>query len=551
MWNGKKQKRMSDILSFPDILASVLQQCETIQALSRFSLLSKAFNHQAMHSESGRQAWLSLASGLTGHDAKAYVAASSDNFHARLKLLVCPWLSVPKKLKNVPIEPMMDPDEMRIALAGQDSIALWHCSNHGSRMAGVFCALPNVEHWKFTGSAGDLMPPPVPPRRTFQLIAAPEQLQLSNQRDCRYSFQCIHKSVLAIIEMPAWDMEQRSGIYFFRNSGGRATKLLRHILIGVIPAQTSMIVRPMEMWMLTEETVLYFGPSCDTLPLTLAGRIDRALWYAGAGKAKTAMRFLLKVGATDINTHCITGHMTVLHMAAFQNQLATAKTLLCAQADPEARDDQDMTCLMIASSLEYPEMIRVLCVEGKADPNARTRHNEAALHIVGHQSNTDQGFTKATVQALLDCLADPNAKDVQGQTPLFSYAILDSPPTVELLCSRGADSMHRNLMGRTPLHALYEVCLNAETATVLVRQFKADINAQDNCGKTPLMLAANTRAFVLIRSMLEDMGANPLLCDHKGRNALWYAKNGKDAPIQARAVIRILERKSVEWEDTL
>ena len=536
---------MHDVISFPDILASVLQQCETIQSLSKMALLNKAFNLQAMHSESGRQAWLSLASRLTGHDAKAHIAASSRDFHARLKLLVCPWLVTPKRLPNVPIEPMMDPDEMRIALAGQDTIALWHCSAHASRMEGVFCARPGVDDWKF-GSIDDLVPPPIPARSTFQSIAAPEQLQLSNQRDCRHYVQHIHKSVLAIIEMPAWDMEQRSGIYFFRNSGGRATKLLRHILVGVIPANTSMIVRPMEMWMLTEETVLYFGPSCDALPLTLAGRIDRALWYAGVGKAKTAMRFLLRVGA-DINAHCITGDMTVLHMAVFQNQLAAARTLLDAKADPEARDDQGMTCLMIASSLEYPEMIRTLCADEKSDPNATNHNGEAALHIVGHQSNTDQGFTLAAVQALLDCLADPNTQDIQMQTPLFSYAVLDSPAAVALLCSRGADPVHRNLMGRTPLHALYEVCINAETAGVLVKRFHADVDAQDGCGKTPLMLAAHTRAFVLIRNLLDELGANPLLCDHKGRDALWYAKNGTDAPIQARAVIRMIERKCADW----
>ncbi len=200
-----------------------------------------------------------------------------------------------------------------------------------------------------------------------------------------------------------------------------------------------------------------------------------------------------------------------------------------------------------------------------ANPNARTQCEETALHIVGEQSNTDYGLTKATVLALLDSQADPNAVDAQGQTPLFSYAILNSPSAVKLLCSRGADPRHRNLKGRTPLHTLYEVCLNSNTAVVLVKRFKADVDAQDSYGTTPLMLAAHTRSLVLVRSLLDDLNANPLLCNRKGHDALWFAKNGTDAPIQVcvcvrsshaqglmrhqqvRAVIRAIEARCIEW----
>jgi ankyrin repeat protein len=207
-----------------------------------------------------------------------------------------------------------------------------------------------------------------------------------------------------------------------------------------------------------------------------------------------------------------------------------------------------MTCVMIASSMEYPDIIRVLCEEGAANPNATTCCEETALHLVGHQSTTNHDMTKTTVLALLDSQADPNAEDVKGQTSLFSFAILNSPSTVKMLCSRGANPTHRNHANRTPLHALFEVCLKEETAKILVNRYKADVDAQDIDGVTPLMLAAHTRSFINVRTLLDDLDANPLLCDSKGHDALWYAKDGIDTPMQAAAVIGMIETRCYEWK---
>jgi ankyrin repeat protein len=291
--------------------------------------------------------------------------------------------------------------------------------------------------------------------------------------------------------------------------------------------------------MLTEENIMYFGPKNDPLPLTLPGRMDPALWLAGKGRARAAMRFLKDIGVDNINARCITGNMTLLHIATMQNQARAVRTLLKAKADPEARDDQQRTCAMIASTVEHPEIIRVLCEEGPADPNATTHFEETALHLIGQEST--HHMTHATILALLDSQANPNAKDTKGQTPLFSFTVLEKPSVVKLLCSRGADPHHRNLIGRSPLHTLFEVCLRPETAVVLVKRYKVDVNAQDINGVTPLMLAAHTRSLPNVKALLEVMNANPMLRDSAGHDALWYAKDGIDAPMQARAVVRMIE----------
>jgi ankyrin repeat protein len=154
---------------------------------------------------------------------------------------------------------------------------------------------------------------------------------------------------------------------------------------------------------------------------------------------------------------------------------------------------------------------------------------------------------RITVQTLLDCKADPNSPDVKGRTPLFSYAILDSPSTMDLLCSGGANPMHRDQAGMTPIHALFEVCSKRETAVLLVKKYHADVNAKDNDGMTALMQAAKAHVYVNVRILLQDLNANPLLCNNEGRDALWLARNEERRSRHEKVVIQMLEAKVREW----
>lgn len=533
-----------------DIKLQITSHCNTILALSNLSQINRSFNTLMMHSSGGQSLWLGIASKLTGYDAKEHIRIDSHDFHAQLKLLVCPWLVMPRPLP-LRVEPYMDPDNMSITLSRNGASAvLWLKSDHGIDMVDIANARPDYDDppERFDASTLSLVLPKVPPRKTFLSIKQPPELQIfPNQGDCRYFYQRIHDSASAIIEITAWDLEQRSGIYFFSRKEGRNVKMLRHILVGECPAKTNMIIRPMEMWMLTEERVIYFGPQCTPLPLTVAGRMDRALWLAGNGRIKEAIQFQQKLGVSDINVPAVTGNMTLLHAATYKNRIAAVQTLLKAKADPEARDDQEMSCLMIAASMEYPNMIRTLCSEGSADPSVETHYNETALHMVGTQCATEGKSIRATVEALLDCKADPNACDIKGQTPLFSHSILDSPATVDLLCSRGANPMHRNHMGETPVHALFEVYSRRDTAILLVRKYNVDVNAQDNNGMTVLMHAAKAHVYVNVRILLNDLNANPLLCNNEGRDALSLARNENGPRRYTKAVIQMLETKSREW----
>jgi ankyrin repeat protein len=519
----------------PDILIHVASMCDTIRNISNMSLLCKAFNTTLMHSKSGRKMWAETASRITGFRP---LDITGDDFHKRIKLILCPWLSIPQTLQ-LPVNTLMDPDNMRITLADKDTISLWLNTDDQFKAIGVSQARPEKTNWVFQQALSDIQTPRDQHRSIFQQIRTPRQLKmLTNQDECFYFYQKIHESALAIIEMTPWDMDQRNGIYFFRKTGGRATKFLRHILIGKSLAQTNMIIKPMEMWMLTEENVIYFGPSGDPQPLTRRGRMDKSLWLAGAGKIKAAISHMQALGIADINTPSITGNMTLLHVATLQNNSTSVRMLLRAKADPEAEDDQEMSCVMIAASMEFPVMIRILCTV--ANPNKQNLFNETALHMVGNDAIPHYNRTIKTVTALLDCFADPNIQDIKGNTPLFSYGIITEPSAVYLLCSRGANPVHRNYEGMTPIHTAYN---NRETLEMLVLKFNADVNAQTNEGKTALMLAAHERIYMIVLCLLNDLGANPRLKDNQGHTALWYAENGVESPSQAYAVMRMLESR--------
>ena len=548
--NHKNHNTMQPLLAMctDDIKTQIMSHCGTLLELSNLSQINKSFHALIMHSNSGQGLWLGIASTLTGYNAKEHIHVNSDDFHAKVKLLVCPWLAIPRPLP-LRVEPFIDPDSMRLTLdRDETSAVLWLKTDYGFDIVDTSNARPDSKDSRPDVSTLSLTLPTVPSRKTFLPIKQPTELQiLPNQSDYRHYYQRIHDSVSAVIEVTAWDLEQRSGIYFFSRKNGINVKILRHILIGECPAKTNMIIRPMEMWMLTEDRAIYFGPQCSPLPLTVAGRMDRALWLAGMGRVNEAIQFQQRLGVSDINAHAITGSMTLLHAATYRNKINTVKTLLKAKADPEARDDQEMSCLMIAASMEYPNMIRTLCKEGLADPNVETHYNETALHMVGNQCATEEKSIRATVKALLDFSANPNPSDIKGQTPLFCYTILDSPATVDLLCSRGANPMHRNLKGETPLHALFEMHGKRETAIILFKKYKVDVDAKDNNGMTALMHAANTHVYANVRILLNDLHANPLLCNNEGQDALSLARNENGPRRYTNAVIQMLETKCAEW----
>ena len=83
-------------------------------------------------------------------------------------------------------------------------------------------------------------------------------------------------------------------------------------------------------------------------------------------------------------------------------------------------------------------------------------------------------------------MEDPNAKDIEGKTPLIFAVIGGCYNTTKLLIEHEADIKGSDLLGNDPLH--YAVCSNGRSIRILKLLIEngASINIKDHDGYTAL-----------------------------------------------------------------
>ena len=157
-----------------------------------------------------------------------------------------------------------------------------------------------------------------------------------------------------------------------------------------------------------------------------------------------------------------------------------------------------------------------------ADPDARTRSGETALHHVAggtasrYGAGWDGAAGLAAAAALLDAGADVNARDSRGETPLHRAARGTSRDTVSmetLLLEAGADVNARGNDGQTPLHLA--AALDHTSVLSVLLEAGAEVNARSDAGHTPLHLAMQNARPAAVANLLEA-GADPAARDRDG-----------------------------------
>ena len=128
----------------------------------------------------------------------------------------------------------------------------------------------------------------------------------------------------------------------------------------------------------------------------------------------------------------------------------------------------------------------------------------------------------ASLSKWLDTLPDVNERDSSGWTALM-YATQAGPPeAVTLLLRAGGDLFARTNEGETLLHAAVSA---PQAPLARVRIFTAaglNLNAPDNNGVTPLMLACRHSADPALIPGLLAAGADPTKRDRDGHTAFDY-----------------------------
>jgi len=196
--------------------------------------------------------------------------------------------------------------------------------------------------------------------------------------------------------------------------------------------------------------------------------------------------------------------------AAADGDLQAVRRLLETGANVDVRGDWDVTPLMEAARLGHTEVVKLLLEHG-ADPLARdggdrpstalldairNRHSGVAREIarrVRDQEERDWGLQYAvlvgdapTVEAMLDCGADPGATTQKDNRTAFMEAVAArSYDLLELLLRRGADIDQAGSC--TPL--MLAILLKDPSMTKWLIDAGADLGITDGAGRTALALA--------------------------------------------------------------
>ena len=185
----------------------------------------------------------------------------------------------------------------------------------------------------------------------------------------------------------------------------------------------------------------------------------------------------------------------------------------------KSADGAGNTPLHLAAEWQLTQVVAFI-VEKGGDINARNANGETPLF---NAVKADSGETiRAMISGSAEKKADINARDFLGNSTLHACIRWAASRAAEVLLATDSATNSRrlinarNLAGKTALHEAARTG-NIPFVKSLVLS-KADINAADETGKTPLTDAIQANQTDVVKILL-DNGASPVMQDMYGRNA--------------------------------
>ena len=305
----------------------------------------------------------------------------------------------------------------------------------------------------------------------------------------------VHAGVFAVVEFhnttgeeDGGDLDAFNGIYFFTSSTPQ--RMLRHMQPAPFQfeTETDMCFLPMEMWLLADHCIWYFGPHrLNTEKEKLANPSEKlapALWLAFNGHCAKALEYLID-RSIGINTpSLVLNKKTVLHHAAMGGDVHTIQALIAAGADVDAQDSLGETPLCNAVRWLHADAIRELLRAG-----AQVASSESLFRLIGKITDderlTDEKDMCDTIDALLD-----NIDRTYAHLMFFSDQVLHYPRAIQKLIQRGIPTNMR-MNGRYALHVYMQTVPWSPEVTATISLFNDEDFATEFNGLTPLRIATD------------------------------------------------------------
>ena len=270
----------------------------------------------------------------------------------------------------------------------------------------------------------------------------------------------------------------------------------------------------------------------------------------GANGSEEKLQELIKYGA-DVNAVNKSGK-TPLLLSCFYGQQDSVKLLLGAGADPTISDEQGFSCLHAAVDGRCNKAMLQTLIDHGAHTDAKRQDGTTALlaacrtgqsesvmflleagadvNIVKPDGNTclylaiHGHCSKETVLKMIEQGVNVNVLNNNGQTALLLACLTAQEPYVKPLLEKGADPNISDANGFSSLiAAVYGHCSNQTLQEIITH--KADLDFQDNRGRTALVLACLYRQQDSVRILLKT-ASNPNIADNKGHTSLHAAVTG-------------------------